>query len=350
MSEPNARELLLRVLSGEKTERPPVVCPGGMMNNAIVEIMDRVGAPWPLAHSSAAAMASLAAAGHEVAHLDNAGVPFCMTVEAEALGATIDLGDKTTEPRVVGYPYATLEEAAGAPWAGFLDRGRIPVVLDAIAELAHRLPDAPVVGNLTGPISLACSLVDPLVVLRAARREPQNLRALLERIADALVAFARAQVKAGACVLCLADPSGTGEILGPRAFRELSVPVISRIIAALEGAAGGSKVPVILHICGRLGAVKEVLHSVSAAAVSVDSCESLASLRRSLPNHPLMGNVSTFTLEKGTPEQVAQAALECRRRGADVIAPACGIGPRTPLANVRAMVEGARRGLPAWPQ
>jgi len=317
-----------------------------MMNNAIVEVMDRVGAPWPEAHSSAAAMASLAAAGHEVAHLDNTGVPFCMTVEAEALGARIDLGDKTTEPRVIGYPYATLEEAAGAPWAGFLDRGRIPVVLDAISELARRLPDVPVVGNLTGPISLACSLVDPLLVLRAARREPRSLRALLERIADALIAFARAQVEAGACVICLADPSGTGEILGPRAFRELSLPVISRIIAAL-GAAAGGKAPVILHICGRLGAVKEAFRSASAAAVSVDSCESLASLRQSLPNHTLMGNVSTFTLEKGTPEQVAQAALECRRRGADVIAPACGIGPRTPLANVRAMVEGARQELPA---
>ena len=39
MSSLSPKERLLKVLNKEEVDRPPVICPGGMMNAAIVDIM-----------------------------------------------------------------------------------------------------------------------------------------------------------------------------------------------------------------------------------------------------------------------------------------------------------------------
>ena len=41
------KERLLRVLNKEKVDRPPVICPGGMMNAAIVDVMNKTGHTLP---------------------------------------------------------------------------------------------------------------------------------------------------------------------------------------------------------------------------------------------------------------------------------------------------------------
>ena len=41
-------------------------------------------------------------------------------------------------------------------------------------------------------------------------------------VTEQLIAFGRAQVEAGADVITIADPSGTGEILGPRFLKSCS--------------------------------------------------------------------------------------------------------------------------------
>lgn len=41
------KERLLAVLNRQSTDRPPVICPGGMMNAAIVEVMNSSGQTLP---------------------------------------------------------------------------------------------------------------------------------------------------------------------------------------------------------------------------------------------------------------------------------------------------------------
>ena len=62
----SAKQRLLNVLhkEAERAERPPVICPGGMMNAAIVEIMEKTGHRLPEAHEDAHLMAELAADIH----------------------------------------------------------------------------------------------------------------------------------------------------------------------------------------------------------------------------------------------------------------------------------------------
>ena len=69
------------------------------------------------------------------------GVPFCMTVEAEAMGAKVDLGDEFTEPRVCEYAIGTVTEHNKLQPIQ-MDEGRRKVVLDAIRLLCQSNPDA----------------------------------------------------------------------------------------------------------------------------------------------------------------------------------------------------------------
>ena len=55
-----------------------------------------------------------------------------------------------------------------------LSLGRIRTVVDAIRRLSTEHPDIPVIGTLTGPISLAASLVDPMNFYRELRKDREN--------------------------------------------------------------------------------------------------------------------------------------------------------------------------------
>lgn len=43
----------------------------------------------------------------------------------------------------------------------------------------------------------------------------------MELVADEIIRFARAQIDAGADIIAISDPSGTGEILGPKLFENM---------------------------------------------------------------------------------------------------------------------------------
>ncbi|GAH62662.1 unnamed protein product, partial [marine sediment metagenome] len=72
-----------------------------MMSLAVAEVMTGEGVAWPEAHRNAEAMLRLAIAMQEATGFNNVALPFCMTVEAEAYGARIDMGSMSVQPKVV---------------------------------------------------------------------------------------------------------------------------------------------------------------------------------------------------------------------------------------------------------
>lgn len=81
------------------------------------------------------------------------------------MGAKVDLGDKTTEPRVIEYPIESV-----ADWKKLkkinLNDGREKVVLDAIKIIKDRNLSVPIMANLTGPISVASSLMELCIFIK----------------------------------------------------------------------------------------------------------------------------------------------------------------------------------------
>lgn len=331
------KERLIKTLLHEPVDRRPFICPGGMMTMIIGDVMDASGSAWPEAHSDAEKMATLTLAAHRLAGVENVGVPFCMTVEAEAMGATIDLGTKESEPKVIAYAIARMEEIDRI--AGIdVEKGRTRVCVEAIKILRGQAPGVPIIGNLTGPISLAASLIDPLLFYRAMLKNKSAAHGLVEKVTDDLIVFGRAMMLAGADIICIADPSATGEIIGRHGFEEFAVPYINSIVARLREEFRALS---IVHICGNVRTLKTGLARTSGDAISIDSVVAMDRLKEMIGDRVAMGNISTHLLERGSPDAVFRAALAAVKRGADIVAPACGISPRTPVENVRALLRAA---------
>lgn len=335
----NQRERLLQVLAGGAVDRRPFVCPGGMMSMIVTEMMEEDCA-WPQAHSDAGLMAGLTLSAHLSAGVENVGVPFCMTVEAEGMGARVDLGSRENEPRVVVY---AMEKLTDLHRLTPLDptRGRAGVCVAAVRLLKERVPELPVIANLTGPVSLATSLVDPLLYYRALRRDIENAHRLTSLATENAIIFGDALAEAGADVICIADPSATGELIGGRAFGEFVLPNLNRMTKHFRERWG---IPSLVHICGDVKCLGELLAQLEADAVSVDSMVGIRQLRELARGKVTMGNVSTQLLEERDPEAVFRAGRLCLEHGVDILAPACGIGPRTPIANIRRLADCVANG------
>jgi len=333
----DSRQVLLDILGRKGDGRPAVVCPGGMMSLAVTEVMAASGTSWPEAHTDAKAMLRLALAMQEATGFDNLAMPFCMTVEAEAYGAEVDLGSGSVQPKVRGQVLAS--DGTGELRRPDFKAGRAGVLLAALRAAKRSGVDLPLVGNLVGPFSLLGMLCDPLMVLRWTRRKGGVVHGYMGRITDDLCAFGALQRKAGADVVCIAEPTATGEILGGPLFREFVLPHLGRLVRALKS----EGLAVIVHICGDARAIERELFELKADALSFDSMVNLIALKRKNPPWEVMGNVDAFLLERGPAADVSRRSHRLIDGGVRLLAPACGVIPRTPVSHLKAMRSAAGR-------
>lgn len=329
------KERLLRVLGGRKADRPPVLCPGGMMNAAVVDIMESTGHTLPAAHSDEKLIRELAADVCNLSGFENIGLPFCMTVEAEALGSEINLGSLKCEPKIQKEIYDSVENVKYLPKNAIAQLPRADAVLQALSALVGAHPDIPVIGSVTGPLSVAASIVDPMTFLKQLRKNKATAHRVMDYVTEQVATFTRLLAENGAAAISIADPTATGEILGPRLFDEYAVYYLNHLTKAVHDVG----VPVIVHICGDVNMVKGGLEKLSADAISVDAMISLQQLKKDLGGRVVMGNVSTYLLEFGQPQKVALTTQKLIDNEIDIIAPACGLSTSTPLENIRAMTK-----------
>lgn len=328
------KERLLAALQGSPVDRAPCICPGGMMNMISRELMQTTTAQWPAAHSDPQLMAELAEASVTARCFENYGLPFCMTVEVESMGAKVDMGTFDREPHVVGYAIESVSEWRQVAPLDFAN-SRAAAVLQAIRLLHDKNDAIPVIGNLTGPVSVATSLMEPSTFYKELHKKKAEAKEFMAFIVEQLQNFGIRQLEAGADVIAISDPSASGEILGPQMFAEYVMPALNDLTAALKRA--HPRAGVIIHICGQMRRVFEHLDQLPAEAISFDAVVNLAQAREKLCSKRIMGNVSTFALELANPEKIAVLTKNCMAN-AHIISPACGMGTGSPLANVRAIL------------
>jgi [methyl-Co(III) methanol-specific corrinoid protein]:coenzyme M methyltransferase len=311
-----------------------------MMNAAIVEIMQKTGHTLPEAHTDAGKMADLAQDVQAHSGFENFGVPFCMTVEAELLGADVNLGTLACEPKIVKEKFPSVSQVEFRDVQAMAHSGRIEVVVDAAGRIARANPDVPVIASLTGPVSTAASIVDPITFYKELRKNPASAEKVLTYVTDLLTAYATRLLANGAAAIAIGDPSATGEILGPKMFEAYAVR-FNNLFADRIHALGA---PFILHICGEMKAVRHLLPQLRCDALSTDALVSLPRLKEDYPSITTMGNVSTFALEWDDTDKIRTITRSLVDRGVDIISPACGLSTSTKLTTLRAMTDEVRNG------
>jgi [methyl-Co(III) methanol-specific corrinoid protein]:coenzyme M methyltransferase len=331
------KERLLKALRGEVVDRRPVICPGGMMTMACREVMVKTGCRWPDVHRDAGKMATLSLAMRDETGMENLGIPFCMTVEAEALGGEVEDGDEVTEPGIVRYPLKSVPEWKSLKPLNPYRDGRLPTILECTGILSKSAPNTAVVGNLVGPLSLATSLIEATLLYKALRQMPEDVHGFLGFLTENSIRYAEALISNGADLISIADPSATGEILGPKNFETFALPYLNEMTRHIHRLGR----PVIVHICGNIHAIAGSLKGLAADCISFDAPVDITMMRNTLPRKRLMGNVCTRLLLNGAPDVISRASANILRSGIDILAPACGVSARTPVKHLQAMAEAA---------
>lgn len=331
---PNSRAEVLALLHGERLARVPRF--GGLISVTQAGLA-QAGLTLSAVHTDAAQLAAAAASSYRLAGFEAAVVPCDLGVEAEALGAVLDYRADEREPqlpRVLG----TVAESAAAfklPYGAIAERGRLPVVGAALAQLRAEVGGEVVIGAFVpGPFTLAMQLIDAGPLLMELAETPEVVAALLEQLTPVLIEVALFYRASGADFITVHEMGGSPGYLGPKPFEQLVLPRLQQLFGALPA-------PRVLSVCGRTNRAMHLLAAAGADALNVDQTNDLAASRAALgPDVRLFGNLDPIgVLADGDPAQVTAAVRAAIAAGADAIWPGCDLYPQMPVENLRAMVE-----------
>jgi MtaA/CmuA family methyltransferase len=258
------------------------------------ELMAEVGVGFPEAHTDAEKMARLAIAGHTMLGLDVVMPLFSVCHEAAALGCRVNWGDDSMMPES-GKPIWRTPDDIRIP-ADFLEHPACRTPLEAIALLRKRLGDsAAVCGKVFGGWTLGYHLFGVENFLIGTLDDPAATRRILELLTPATVAFARAQVEAGADCILLGDHA-TRDLCSPEAYREFLAPLHAELARAIPA-------PVVLHICGDTSDRIGMIAATGLACFHWDTKTGPPQAVRAAAGErlSLMGGVSNLLLLNGRP-------------------------------------------------
>ncbi len=329
----NPRDRVLNALTGKSVDRIPVTA---VTQTGTVEFMEATGARWPEAHSNPELMVKLALAAYELAGLETARIPFGLTVLADALGAEVNMGTIDRQPSVREHPYSSGMSEFKIP-ENLLELKRIPVVLEAVHLLKEKVGGSlPVIVGFEGPATLAGHLMGIERMAIWTRKKPVEVKRALEAATEVNVRYAEALVKAGADVLVPCDPSASSDLFNPKDFEAMIKPFLARLAEEIRAVK-------VLHICGKVTPIVRAMAETGYDSLSIEEKVNMKEAKRLAGDlATIVGNISPAkTLLLGTPQEVKKESVQAINDGADALAPGCGLAPRTPIANLKAMVEAA---------
>lgn len=228
-----------------------------------------------------------------------------------------------------------------------LGGGRMHDRVKSIALMRQRAgPGMSIVGWVEGPLALAAELRGLNTIMLDFGDDPAFVHDLLAFCADVALAYAPAQIAAGADTIGLSDAAAG--LIGPRLYAEFVWPEQRRVLATLRARFPG--VLLRLHMCGRTDKLFPRMAELPADIYEIDFPANLQLARDQLGRERVLaGNVSTISdLLEGTPDQVYAACRRCHEISGRhfIVGAGCEVSPFTPPENVRAMIAYARDHRP----
>jgi len=328
----NTKQRFLNALKREPVDRVPVAA---VATGITVQMQEKSGFLWPEAHKDADQLAELAESIHRYTDIECIKLPFCMTVEVEALGAEIDYRTRDTVPTEKHHLYAHPEQLM-IP-ADFFDRARVPVVLSAISQLRKKYDnEIAIVTSIVGPFSLAEKIFGFDNFLTWVVDQPEWIHQAMRALTPLALRYSQAQINAGADAIIVGEAGCSGGLISPNTYRDFILPYHRELCAAIA-------VPTIMHICGKSTRHTPHIAQTGASAYNFDEGVDVNIARQNLQGKvAVTGYVPTVTvLLDGTPDDVYQSAWECLANGVDILTPGCAMAPHTPLVNIAAMTRAA---------
>lgn len=270
----------------------------------------------------------------------------CVSCCSDPVRETADCGAELvyfddSPPHTTGFVLADKGALRGLRQPDPLGGGRMHDRVKACALFREQVGgQIPILGWIEGPMAEAADLRDMSMLMMDFYDDPGFVEDLFDWIVEMEIAFALAQIEAGADFIGLGDAAAS--LVSPDIYREHILPREQRIIAAIREAGAVTR----LHICGRTTHLLPYFAQTGAEIVELDHICDVTHARELIgPSTVLMGNFDPVSeLYSTTPETVLRACERSHRTlGAPyILAAGCEVPPGTPRENVEAMFEYAR--------
>lgn len=326
----NTKERFLNVFAGKPVDRPPVAA---VATGITVGLMEKCGIYWPEAHKDPDLLAGLAESIYLYTDIECIKLPFDMAVEVEAIGAEVNYRTIDTTPTEVGHLFDHPDQLTIPE--DFFDRGRVPIVLNAISKLRKKYDDeVAIVTSIVGPFALAAKLFGFNNFLMWIITNPDWVHRIMQALTPLAIKYATAQVEAGADAVIIGEATCTGDLISAATYRDFIMPYHKELCPAIPA-------PDIMHICGKSTGHLPYIAQTGTACYNFDEGVDIKEAVKHLKGKVVIsGYVPTVSvLLNGTPEDVYKATIECLDNGVELLTPGCAMAPHTPLENIAAMTQ-----------
>ena len=213
--------------------------------------------------------------------------------------------------------------------------------LEAVRVMREKVGDEiPVMGWVEGALAEAADLRGSIDLLMDIYDRPNWLLDLLEVCTDVAIAFARAQVEAGAHIIGLGDAIASQ--ISPDMYRRYALPYEQRIFTAAHELGAITR----LHICGNTTRLLPDMLKSGADIIDLDwMVDMKAAAEMYGDDVPLCGNFDPVAVMlQGTPDAVYRATVACMRAGGprSISAAGCEIPDGTPHENLHAQMQALK--------
>jgi len=194
-----------------------------------------------------------------------------------------------------------------------------------------------ILGWVEGPAAEAADLRDVTTFLMDLMDDTEFAAALMDLCLDTAIAFARAQIEAGADTIGIGDAIASQ--VDPGTYETLIQPREKQLVKAIQEMGAYTK----LHICGNITHLLPGISDLGIDILDVDHMVDLTAVREVVGDGVVIaGNMDPVSLIKdGSPDQIRDA-VRCAYETAGapyMVNAGCEIPAGTPTENLRALCE-----------
>lgn len=199
--------------------------------------------------------------------------------------------------------------------------------------------------ELPAPLTAAASLIEPVKLLRASRKEPDSVDRLLNFITDCLLQLIHNFKKIGRIGFSFMDPVSSGDLISSKQYRQLSLPYTKKVVETVNQLYPFN----IIHICGDTTKILDAIAETGICGISVDQKVKLSKAVEIVGDRVvLIGNVDPIsTILQGSSKEIYSDIksgiedIEGNNKGY-IIAPGCSVPYDTCTENIHSFMKSAK--------
>ncbi|AEF96227.1 uroporphyrinogen decarboxylase family protein [Methanotorris igneus] len=261
-----------------------------------------------------------------------------LCIEAEAMGCELEYFDNDVP---IVKKHVSLEEISIPDPE---KDGRMPEFLKCIEYLVEKIGNEVFIGMcVPGPFTIAGNLHGTESMMMDLVMNPDVIKEEIKLATEASKLFINACMDRGAIPL-ICDPIASGSLISPKFYEEFALNPCKEIVKEIHKRG----LPAILHICGDVNPILELMVKTGADFLSVDANVNLKEMKEKVgKNVGIIGNIDPgSTIYLGSKEDVLNECKKAIEYASDnpkgyILASGCEIPLASKEENVKAIVEAA---------